>query len=324
MTIENISIDFPDKTNINVCLDTTDYDAISKAIRNKNYQVFSEFAKLEKLFANPGTFIDIGANIGLMSLYFAAKGWNGYSFEANEHNCRLLTESIRHNNFSKVEVINNAVTDKTGKVGFFGNGPYGFIQDKIHNISYQEINAICLDDWVNQPGIKLNDVELIKIDIEGSELSALRGMKNFLNQIGYPPIYIESNGWCLYAYGETPNTLLNLAADYGYSAWIFNNGRLMPINPSLIQIKCLVDYLLLHSVPLNFKGLLDHETISVDPVEQIEKSFSTMTKLERAYLGYVLKDFPDLIQNVKIIAILNQLKNDSESVISNAVSWYQG
>ena len=64
-------------------------------------------------YGGNGAFYDIGANIGIYSLYYAKKFQNGnvYSFEPSVFNLRQLAKNISANALSdKITIINNPET----------------------------------------------------------------------------------------------------------------------------------------------------------------------------------------------------------------------
>jgi len=148
-------------------------DPISK--NAKNSQICIDH-NLFNLFKEPGTFLDLGGNIGAFSLSFGAMGWKGFVFEASSKNVNLLNKSIHLNDFD-ITVIDKAIYDKTGKIYFGQHGPFGLIQNEMtQGIKWEEIRCMCLNDWYKQKEVP-KKFDFIKMDIEGSEVAALRGMK---------------------------------------------------------------------------------------------------------------------------------------------------
>ena len=115
--------------------------------------------------------IDVGANLGMVSIYLAKKYPNTkiISFEASPDNFKLLESNINHNNVTNIEAYNLAVS---------GDGENLYIVDGINgsgnkstskNIKTKhEVKSIKLDDI-----IKNNTIKLLKIDVEGAEFDIL-------------------------------------------------------------------------------------------------------------------------------------------------------
>jgi len=245
-TMDVVDINLPDSKFL-WCVSSDSTDPISENARQGKVTFDT---KLFDLFPETGTFIDIGANIGAFSLSLAAKGWNGYSFEASSKNSFVLKSSIAINGFD-VKVVGSAVLDKSGKINFFQHGPYGVVQNEaMSDVPYEEIDCICLDDWINSN--KIEKVDLIKIDIEGSEVAALRGMKRFLDKYGYPPVYIEGNAYTLKLHGESISSMLSLTACMGYKAYEMQDGGLCSVDESKIPEYNCADFLLVKDTPPSF------------------------------------------------------------------------
>jgi FkbM family methyltransferase len=144
---------------------------------------------------------DIGANIGYLSLVLAkAVGETGqvFAFEALPANLHRLRENILLNGLdSMVKIIPGAVTDVPGKVKFLvgpsksmgkvagSAGRAGLYHDEI------EVPGIALDDFIYEDGHPTPQV--IKIDIEGGEVMALRGMTRLLSE-ARPLFFLELHG----------------------------------------------------------------------------------------------------------------------------------
>lgn len=167
----------------------------------------------------PGSVVyDVGANIGYFTLLLAdAVGADGhvYAFEALPKNLQRLQENITINNLDqRVIVVSCAIADQSGLVPFLV-GPSGGMGKLVgsagrEGLDYNEsieVPSISLDDYV----YKKNHIppNVIKIDIEGGEVLAMRGMPRLLAESS-PVILMELHG--LEAARITWDTLSN----FGY------------------------------------------------------------------------------------------------------------
>jgi FkbM family methyltransferase len=144
---------------------------------------------------------DIGANIGFASLLLAQKlGESGkiFAFEALPANLERLRTHVEINGLdSKVRVISAAVAATSATVRFLV-GPSGAMgkaegsagRTEGHRETV-EVPGICLDDFVYQDGNP--PPQVIKMDIEGGEVLALKGMKRLLAEV-HPLILLELHG----------------------------------------------------------------------------------------------------------------------------------
>jgi FkbM family methyltransferase len=144
---------------------------------------------------------DIGANIGFVSLLLAQKlGESGeiFAFEALPANLERLRTHVEINGLdSRVHVIPGAVaaTSETlrflvGPSGAMGKAEGSAGRTEGHRETV-EVPGICLDDFVYQDGNP--PPQVIKMDIEGGEVLALKGMKRLLAE-AHPLILLELHG----------------------------------------------------------------------------------------------------------------------------------
>lgn len=145
----------------------------------------------------PGlTFIDLGCNIGVYTLYMADIGANVIAVDPVIDNLKLLSLSLKsgHRFHGNVTLIWNAITDEYKKVEL--NVPNGNIggahiidteQDKLSK-SLNHISTILIDDLA--PLIKDRNVAF-KIDIEGQEGNALQGARTFFQTFDVKFILME-------------------------------------------------------------------------------------------------------------------------------------
>jgi hypothetical protein len=103
------------------------------------------------------------------------------------------------------------------------------------------VRATTVDDLLEELGWER--VDFIKMDIEGSEVSAVRGMARLLSRADAPPIFFESNRHTLGFFDKTPSDLKASLAALGYRNYLVAQNRLIPVLPETEQQDTVVDYL---------------------------------------------------------------------------------
>ncbi|HET6244032.1 MAG: FkbM family methyltransferase [Bacteroidetes bacterium] len=194
---KNVSatVKFDDNINVNVNLN----DWIQKQIYFFGiYEIEKTETYFWKKIIKPGFIIlDIGANIGYYSL-LASKltGIQGkiYSFEPVKATFNKLLNNIQLNNFQNIFINNIAISDIEGEIELFVADDLNTGTSSItlhHNFSGQKeiAKSLPLDSFV-QSNKEIHKIDLIKIDVEGSEFHVLKGMKYVLSEF-QPFILIE-------------------------------------------------------------------------------------------------------------------------------------
>ncbi|MCW3160905.1 FkbM family methyltransferase [Chryseobacterium oryctis] len=165
-------------------------------------------------------FIDIGGNIGLFSLNASTiigdKG-KVYSFEAFKPNFIQFQNHISINNFQNIHLEHLAVADKKGFIEILYNDDYnnvGMASSYLENYTSKEkVESTSLDEYVSEKQIL--KIDLIKIDIEGGEYSALKGMSSVLENLR-PKVLIEINNIALKSSNHSEEELISLFTEKGY------------------------------------------------------------------------------------------------------------
>jgi FkbM family methyltransferase len=152
------------------------------------------------LFRNeikPGqTVLDIGANIGYYTL-IAAKlvGPKGkvYAFEPDPNNFDLLKKNVETNGYTNVVLINKAVSDKNRTSKLFlsktNKGDHRLYDSKDRR-PFVTVQTIKLDDFFKHLDKKIH---FIKMDIQGSEAGAVKGLKFLIKK--NPHIKLITEFW---------------------------------------------------------------------------------------------------------------------------------
>ncbi len=121
--------------------------------------------------------VDIGANIGVFSLYAArCKMKKIYAFEPNSESYQLLLKNIELNNLQEtILATQSAIYKNDGeKVAFPRSGSMysAIIQDTNHQ-EYEMVDTITLNSIVEQTCQADERIDLVKLDCEGAEYDAL-------------------------------------------------------------------------------------------------------------------------------------------------------
>ncbi len=184
-----------------------------------------------KRSVTPGmTVLDIGANVGFFTLFFARRvGAAGrvYAFEPGEYACGLLQRNIALNNFSNVTVIRKAVGDRCGKVCLH-EGPEGFdVYSSLRQVVYpqtegivfkeKQVDQITVDEFMDLN--RLSSVDVVKVDVEGGELSVFRGMRRLLARNSSCKIIFELGGEMCNAFGYSSKDVVRELESFGYRCW---------------------------------------------------------------------------------------------------------
>lgn len=155
-------------------------------------------------------FVDVGCYDGLSAVFFNdwCKG-NGFSycFEPDTTNIERIHRILKNKNIDSYELIDKGVWSSAGKLGFVSTG------NSVSHVSEDEdadsIEVVALDDVLAN-----RKVTFIKMDIEGSELEALKGARKIVEK-QKPKLAI-----CIYHkpqdVWELPELILSYNKDYRF------------------------------------------------------------------------------------------------------------
>lgn len=125
-------------------------------------------------------FLDVGANIGLYSVLAARGGLADriVAFEPDVRNRVQMEANLLMNGLlSKVEMVAKAVSKETGSIEFLPSPDTVTSQSKVGGgAGAIQVETVRLDDFLDAAGLRV----FIKMDIEGHELEAIKGMERML------------------------------------------------------------------------------------------------------------------------------------------------
>jgi FkbM family methyltransferase len=200
-----------------------------------NYYEKKESAFIASVLRENDTFIDIGANVGYYTLLASKIITKGeiYSFEPELENYQRLNKNIELNNLKNVTAVRKACTDKNGMISFSVAGDDNKGMSSIFMLEgflshTQEAETVTLDQFVIDNSI--TKIDLIKMDIEGAELIALKGMANVLQKLK-PAMLIEILKENLIGAGSTVDDFCMYLKNINYKSYrIGADKQLIPIH----------------------------------------------------------------------------------------------
>lgn len=187
------------------------------------------------------TFISLGANRGWYPLIAGVKSTETQiiAFECNSIIFNELSQNILMNN-NQTELFSFALGDAVKKADLFKpkNSNEGMstlfpVATETRDATLIErVNVTTLDVMLSDRFAMMGRT-LILMDIEGSEMKALKGAKEFL-KICSPELILEINPEMLISSGSSTTELLEYLNDFGYRAfWIDERGKLVQVGSDL-------------------------------------------------------------------------------------------
>ncbi len=132
------------------------------------------------------TIIDVGANIGDFTLAMSRDCGRIVALEPGFQNFKTLVSNVKVNLLSNVIPMNVAAHDSSEELTLIGENP-DLRVDRLGD--GPKVKGISLDEVVRQQDIKR--VDLLKIDVQGHEMTVLRGMSGILQRHSAGLVIVE-------------------------------------------------------------------------------------------------------------------------------------
>ena len=175
-----------------------------------------------------GTYIDVGANVGAIALPVAARRPNGrvICVEADPAIAAILQRNKEENGRSNITAVEcvagseeKAISFYSAPAGRFGMGSIGPQFDAVPITLKQRTLDGILDE------LDIRDVNVVKLDIEGAELGALRGLSRRLASANPPVVIFEFADWAEGRIsGQNPGDAQAFLISIGYRIFHFESG----------------------------------------------------------------------------------------------------
>jgi FkbM family methyltransferase len=193
----------------------------------------AEIAFLRKLSFEGKVIYDIGSFEGVLALFFGRAGSKVVAYEPNPRNYARCLDNVRLNRLSNVQVLNRGISDRAGNIELIfdplmpgaGSGEKDIAQQigsSVKTSRKVRIPIVSLDDDIRLNG--LPEPDFIKIDIEGMEFPALKGMERTLRE-RHPELFIEMHGATATEKMAITRAVVDLLETHNYRAYDIESGR---------------------------------------------------------------------------------------------------
>lgn len=196
-----------------------------------------ETTALFKHKVKPGmTVVDIGAHIGYFTRLFSklvGRGGRVLAFEADPFIFELLKKNVQR--LKNIDARQFAVSDKNDNIGFYHSEEKSGCGSTVEELPLQfkkrkiTVPSRELDSVLEGAGVK--HVDLIKMDIEGGEPAAFRGMQRTLKKNRDIILVTEFAPEWIRAGGMAPLKFLEELKNLGFSIYSISTDSLTPFDP---------------------------------------------------------------------------------------------
>lgn len=186
------------------------------------------------------TIVDAGANLGFYSMvYSMMENVNVVSFEPFPETYQYLKKNITSNNISNVKAIEMGLFSESKEMAIGSPNAFKFYSffTKLFKFTDKD-QAGCASIFTSEKSASvakfvkgdeceelklLEEIDLIKIDVEGSELAVLKGLRNTILK-DQPTLIVEFSIHALLAANISSNELWNYLIELGYTRYSICGG----------------------------------------------------------------------------------------------------
>jgi FkbM family methyltransferase len=199
-----------------------DLGVVGQLLMYQDYE--PETREVIEAMLTPGMcFVDLGAHIGFLSLVAARRVLpNGrvHAFEPIDATADLLAKNVDTNGFEKVvTIVREAISDRPKELAFTISSEHS-VSNKMARAASKPgetitLHATSLDTYFEALGWPT--VNLIKMDVEGAELDAMRGMSELSRRNADLKLIFEFHHANLRQMGINAEALFGELADLGFT-----------------------------------------------------------------------------------------------------------
>lgn len=198
-----------------------------------------EVAMWKRVLKPGATVVDGGANWGYWTLVaskIVGKFGQVHAFEPVPDTCEALRKNVQRSQANNVIVHQKALADQEGSmaINLSDDDPIGG-QSSIGTPTDRQVTEIIECEQVTLDEVfQDKPLQLIKLDIEGGELAALKGSMNILQRSEKPIITFEWNRMTAGAVGYQPEAIQDFLGSFGYRLFLATKNGWQPFKEPIV------------------------------------------------------------------------------------------
>lgn len=206
-------------------------DSLLSSYIYKNFET-TEIDFLNEYLEKGDCFVDIGANIGLFSLYASKKiGTNGevLAFEPAGTTYKRLQENVVLNDMKNIRPFRLGLSEKNEilelNVSSDGHEAWNtFVPSTDNKFSTKErVQVQAFDHFLQEQAVDVDRISLIKLDVEGFEINVLKGATNVLSGQNAPAFLVEFTDDNAISAGNCCHELYKFLVRYNYFWYTYDS-----------------------------------------------------------------------------------------------------
>lgn len=202
---------------------------LSRKIYSEGFEV--EERQFLNAYLRPGdVFVDVGANIGLITLIAARRVGNAgcvYAFEPCTETYERLLANVELNGFANVFCHQLALSDRIDQLDMTistdGFDAWNSLAQLIRGNSFaiETVNVVTWDSFAQKQNL-IERVTMMKIDVEGWESHVLSGGRRTLSQSSAPILQVEFNEQASQSASSSCAKLYHQLEELGYKMFTYD------------------------------------------------------------------------------------------------------
>jgi FkbM family methyltransferase len=308
--------------SVDLCVPVGSGDPVCEILLRTQLYFPWHYELLPLLAPEGSVVLDLGGHVGTFSLPAATLASRVVSVEASPRNADLLRASAAANGFDHLVVSVVAVSDVPGTVRFRQHGAWGQITTTAWDSDVVEVPAQPVPEILAAAGV--DHVDLVKMDVEGSEPAALAGMAAMLEGPDAPAFLFESNTHTLFQFGTTPNDVFRVFDGFGYELFLVADHELIPMAPDEFQPDTVADLLAVKALPDLPTGWRVRDPRTDDELAAVVVDESRSHNVDqRAAIAHALEYAPPALwQRFDVRCAIEALHIDPSERVARAAAWW--
>lgn len=169
-------------------------------------------------------FVDLGANVGTHTLYFASRGYNVHAFEPTFANYALLRCSLAISGMAGRVHLNTFGLGDQAKTVCMNSEPKNFGNSKVDPNTttcqpHLQSNIGTLNTYYHSK-LRRQKIAVLKLDVQGYEVAVLHHGQDFFDSEDAPvAVFFEYDAGMISAQGHDPMYVMRYLWQRGYTIW---------------------------------------------------------------------------------------------------------